>query len=227
MTAPIFGAVLSGYVGSKIGGYTSKYALPSCIFAGSVCVVVACAVPFTDDFRALIFLIWMLLFAGGYILPCMTGIMLNQVEPHLRASANSMANFSYNLLGYLPAPALYGAVCSITGGKYSKWGMILLMYMTIPCFFFLCAAYFFANRYEKKKAAEKALNKAQGKQYIETPQGPRPRIMSFGIDHEFNSLTIGIPKSFVLDDDFITKDHPRYYNSSVKQSFRKKRISLG
>lgn len=41
-------------------------------------------------------------------MPNLTGILLNSVPQGERAVANSVANFFYNLLGYLPSPFLYG-----------------------------------------------------------------------------------------------------------------------
>ena len=54
--------------------------------------------------------------------------------------ANSLANLSYNLLGYLPAPSIYGFVCSVTGGEKSRFGIGVLMYSTIFSSGFLLAA---------------------------------------------------------------------------------------
>lgn len=79
-----------------------------------------------------------MLFSGGYILPLLTAVMISQVEQNYKAKANSLANVCYNLLGYMPAPTVYGAICSLTGGKKSKWGMITLMIMTTPSVLFLC-----------------------------------------------------------------------------------------
>jgi MFS transporter, Spinster family, sphingosine-1-phosphate transporter len=84
ITSPIGGALLSGYWGSKIGGYGSKYALPSAIFAGVICCITAVPVPFLDNFVFVICCIWIMLFCGGFILPIVTGVMLTTVEPEMR-----------------------------------------------------------------------------------------------------------------------------------------------
>lgn len=73
----------------------------------------------------------------------MTGLILTLVEPHERTVANSLANLSYNLFGYLPSPFLYGFIYEITGGNTSRWGLIVLMFSAILSFFFVCAASFF------------------------------------------------------------------------------------
>ena len=56
-------------------------------------------------------------------MPAMTGAMLNQVPPSCRALANSIANLVYNLIGYLPAPAIYGFFFDLWGGH---WGLVAL-----------------------------------------------------------------------------------------------------
>ena len=70
----------------------------------------AIPMPWIDDLVGVIVCLWLLLFFGGFIMPNLTGILLNSVPPKERAVANSVANFFYNLLGYLPAPFAYGLV---------------------------------------------------------------------------------------------------------------------
>jgi MFS family permease len=97
-------------------------------------------VPFLDNYRAFQVLVWLLLFFGGFIVPVVTGILLTSVKPLERTIANSVANLSYNVLGYLPSPFVYGFVCTLTGGTQSRYGIGLLMYMTIPASLFLFLA---------------------------------------------------------------------------------------
>jgi len=42
--------------------------------------------------------------------PIMTGLILTVVKTNERTIANSMANLSYNIIGYLPSPFVYGLV---------------------------------------------------------------------------------------------------------------------
>ena len=141
ITAPIAGAVCSGVIATMFGGYRSKYALPSCIVASFITCLLALPVPFFDNFLYIIFSIWWMLFFGGYILPIVTGVMLTTVKADLRPQANSLANLSYNLLGYLPSPAIYGTLCNMTGGRKSRWGMMMLMDTTVLAWVFLVFAY--------------------------------------------------------------------------------------
>ena len=47
---------------------------------------------------------------GGFTVPVLTGYMIAQVPPNMRTLANSLANLFYNLLGFFPAPSIYGFV---------------------------------------------------------------------------------------------------------------------
>jgi sugar phosphate permease len=92
-------------------------------------------------FRSLIpfaVMVWSMLFFGGFVLPPLTGIMLNTVPEYHRGQANSLATLSYNLLGYFPAPAWYGFVAYLTGHKEdSPWPMVGLLYASILTFVFV------------------------------------------------------------------------------------------
>jgi hypothetical protein len=57
------------------------------------------------------------------VMPVATGIMLNQVPQNLRTVCNSVANLTYNLLGYVPAPYLYGYVYQRYGQGKSHAGL--------------------------------------------------------------------------------------------------------
>jgi len=109
-----------------------------------VCAVVCCLpVPFfkgKESFYYVGMLFWGILFFGGFILPPVTGIMINSVPDNQKASANSIANLCYNLFGYLPGPLIYGFVATFTntvkpgevGVNKSRWAMGTLLYSTIP-----------------------------------------------------------------------------------------------
>lgn len=71
-------------------------------------VLLAVPIPFITTFPIFGLLLFILLFLGGFILPALIGIMLTAVKQHQRGSANSIAQLSYNMLGYMPAPSLYG-----------------------------------------------------------------------------------------------------------------------
>lgn len=94
---------------------------------GVFCLICAAPIPFLDNFYIVIVLLWFLLFFGGSILPCMTGIMLSTVDQNLKTTANSVANLAYNLGGYLPAPFVYGLIYDSGEGGNARTAMATLM----------------------------------------------------------------------------------------------------
>lgn len=141
LTAPIGGVIIGGIVTSAYGGYNTKKAQKIQCIMGCCAVASALPIPLMSqpkDFYLVGFLFWLLLFFGGFILPPVTGIMINSVGEFQKSSANSIANLCYNLLGYLPAPSVYGMIAAATKiptedgkGNKSRWAMGVLLYSTI------------------------------------------------------------------------------------------------
>ena len=111
------------------------------MLTGLVSVPFAMPVPWILEAKFAIFMMWVFLVLATFNIPILTGVLLTTMRPEDRPIGNSIANLVYNLLGFFPAPMLYGYVCSITGGSKSRWGMTLLTSMTITCFFFMNMAY--------------------------------------------------------------------------------------
>lgn len=110
LTGPILGVVVGGILFNRIGGYNSPKAFPICVAA--MLFASACGVPlvFATNYYLVFFLLWGQFFFGGFSLPVLTGILLNTCPESIRTIASSIANLMYNLLGYLPAPYIYGVV---------------------------------------------------------------------------------------------------------------------
>ena len=143
ITGPVLGVVIGGNVTTALGGYNSEKALYLSIIISLMCVLTAAPVAFIDNFVAFIALLWFLLFFGGSVLPCMTGIMLNTVERQYKTTANSIANLSYNLLGYLPAPTIYGLIYDAGEGGNARAAMATLMSVPVLSFLFIMASAYF------------------------------------------------------------------------------------
>lgn len=112
-TGPISGVIVGGILTTYCGGYNEpKGQLLQCICA-ILTILSAIPVPFCYCYKTFCVFIWLTLFFGGFILPPLTGIMLNTVAEEDKGSAMSLANLSYNLLGYLPAPTFYGLVSNL------------------------------------------------------------------------------------------------------------------
>jgi sugar phosphate permease len=131
LTAPVSGVFVGGLVTSAWGGYTNPRSMKLQVLMGLGAIACALPIPWLSSFYVVGILFWGLLFFGGFILPPITGIMINSVGEYQKSSANSIANLCYNLLGYLPAPQIYGLVSQWTGGSLSRWPMGVTLYSTI------------------------------------------------------------------------------------------------
>lgn len=131
LSAPILGVIIGGVIITHLGGYNTPKAQKTLIISGVCAVICGLPVPFMPEFYQTGILIWLLLFFGGYVVPPLTGVVINSVPDKLKTSANSIANLLQNLLGYLPAPGLYGLVASVSGGSTSRVPMGMLMFSTI------------------------------------------------------------------------------------------------
>jgi hypothetical protein len=80
ITGPVLGVVVGGNVTTALGGYNSPKSLKLMCLVSFFAIGSSIPVPFLDNFTLVVILVWCLLFAGGFILPTITGIMLNQVE---------------------------------------------------------------------------------------------------------------------------------------------------
>lgn len=125
-TGPTLGVILGGLILDKLGGYTGKHAVDFILVSGLMSSISGIPVPFLDSFPGCIFCLWFQMFFGGAIMPAVTGVMISSVPKSMRAVGNSIAQLVGNLLGFGPAPFLYGFVINITGGDTSRFGMALM-----------------------------------------------------------------------------------------------------
>ena len=99
--------------------------------------------PYTDDFTVAILCLSVNLFSGGILAPILTGCQLASVEPELRTQAYAVANILYNLIGYIPAPFVYGYITQHTGGETSRWGLKITTWTQIPSILFVVVAQYY------------------------------------------------------------------------------------
>ena len=142
LAGPVMGIVSSAILFDRIGGYTNERAIPiSFAFGTGGMVFGLLSVLVGDSAIICAFFIMLELFCGAFVLTAAVGIMLNQVPPGLRTMANSVANFSYNLFGFLPAPVIYGIFYERGGGRKSHLGLISIQLFTILAFCIFSVAY--------------------------------------------------------------------------------------
>lgn len=117
VTAPTCGLLLGGQVSEMLGGYTGKHAILFCLINSILASIFGFPIPFVKSPKVCASLIWMELFFGAAMLPTLTGLMISSTPPKLRNLGNSIAQFAFNLLGYIPAPVAYSYVNSLDESK--------------------------------------------------------------------------------------------------------------
>ena len=126
-TSPTSGVLIGSFLVNLIGGYEKKNSMLFCLIFAIFASIFAFFVPLTRNINLFIFLLWLVLFFGGAIVPTMTGITISVLPRSLQASGNSLQSLTSNLFGYLPAPFIYGVFADIYKDK-GKFGMMFNMY---------------------------------------------------------------------------------------------------
>jgi len=90
-TGPVSGVVIGGIVCDKFGGYDDWRAQRLVLPIALAAAIFTIPTPLVDSLWCFMTGIWLLLFLGGWLLPSITGMMLNDVEENLRGSANSIS----------------------------------------------------------------------------------------------------------------------------------------
>ena len=142
IVGPTAGIISAGLVFDKIGGYLGTNAIPVCAVFGFVAMIMGLMSAYLVEPIHVAVCLTIELFCGGFTMPAATGIMLNFIPPNMRTMGNSMANISYNLFGYLPAPLLYGIAYQYGGSGRSHLGMWTIQCFTCVAFSLNIIAYF-------------------------------------------------------------------------------------
>ena len=81
ITGPVEGVIVGGSVVTSLGGFEAPKTLYVTIGLATLCFLCAFPIPFIDNFWVFNVLLWLLMFAGGFILPPLTGMMLATIDP--------------------------------------------------------------------------------------------------------------------------------------------------
>ena len=137
------GIFSGGYAATLFGGYATKKSVYLSMALMVFTIVVTIPLAFNHDFIVVCVLMWLLFFFTGSALPCMTGIMLNCVKEEELNAANSLANLSYNILGYLAGTFVYGFIYDAGGKGVGKAAIVVLMFIPIVSIIFMFSASYF------------------------------------------------------------------------------------
>ncbi|OMJ84676.1 hypothetical protein SteCoe_14132 [Stentor coeruleus] len=115
-TAPIFGVITGGWVTDYYGGYKGKNILTAmriCFAFGSMAFISAIPSCFVQTVFVEIFLLWLLLFFGGCIVPAATGIIVNSVHKEFQSSSSSISQLIFNFGGFFLSPLMSAVIMDL------------------------------------------------------------------------------------------------------------------
>lgn len=162
LTAPS-GLIIGSYISEKIGGYESPNALLFCLIVSVLGGLAGIPLPLVNSYWAATFFLWLQFFFGSAIMPTLIGLMISSVGKQNASLGNALAQFTFNLLGYIPAPLCYGWI--VAGRDKSRSGMGLVavwgMYPVI------LLGYGYYKKQQKLKLEEKKKELEQKKKDLE------------------------------------------------------------
>ena len=183
LSAPTVGIIVGGCIVQKLGGYETRQSLLICTLFGVGAVISGSPIPFVSSIPAFTSTLWLFLFFGGCVVPNAFGIIISCVPVEMKASAGSVTNFLLTLLGFIPAPYIYGLIYDATKiqtvdtttqpPNHFAYGFVIY-YSIISVIIFsvaACVRYHQFNekmKNEKKKEEEafKEAEEAKGKYFI-------------------------------------------------------------
>lgn len=131
VTAPVIGVIVGGVLLDRIGGYannffkTAFFALCCGICGGTIallCIIVRTAGCF-------LFLMSILLFFGGTIVPSGIGLTMASLPSAMRSSGAAFSQTVYNLLGNFSGPLICGFVADWSGDL--RWGITTVLLVSV------------------------------------------------------------------------------------------------
>ena len=133
-TSPTLGVICAGYSVNRLKhGYNNIRVYNYCFVLSIFTFVTGIISAFMSKVNLFILFTWLAFFFGGAIMPILTGIIITSLPQHLRASGNSLQLFFGTLLGYLPAPYVYGALEDYfdDGGKKSYFSNMVVLFLCV------------------------------------------------------------------------------------------------
>ncbi|KEG10067.1 putative transporter protein [Trypanosoma grayi] len=117
VTAPVFGVITGGVLLDRIGGYQRnlrRVTMFTCVW-GAAAAFFSVMCIFVRDTMTFLFVISIVLFCGGAIIPPVSGTVMSSVPEKLRPAGAAISQMMYNLLGNFSGPMVCGLVADWTG----------------------------------------------------------------------------------------------------------------
>ena len=127
VTAPVSGISSGGFIIQKLGGYHKLNAIYiiafNCLLIGCIAIIIG----FTKSYIVFGILVWIYLFFGSMIDPCLYGSLLASLPLDLKGCGYSLTYISTSILGVSTAPFMYGFIYELTKEFSPSFSMSLCL----------------------------------------------------------------------------------------------------
>lgn len=161
VTSPTTGVIVGGIFSTCLGGYEKKSTIFMCLGGALLASLISIPACFVNTLAPFVVLLWLILFFGGIILPSLTGISITVVPKKLKGQASSLNIILGNLLGYIPAPFLYGLILDNTPNNKKVAMTISLFYSFVGLILCGIAAFLRIKYYEDQDLQDKNSNEIE------------------------------------------------------------------
>lgn len=150
-TAPICGVLTGGYIADYYGGYKGKNiktAVRICVVFGLLAFIISIPSCFVQSVIAEIFLLWLLLFFGGCVVPSATGVIVNSMPKEYQSSSSSVSQLIFNFGGFFLSPLISAAIMDQFDNEIQAltWGFRFTLSSSFISLAFVLVAYFVISR---------------------------------------------------------------------------------
>ena len=146
ISGPVLGIIVGGAIVQKYaGGYEGKNSIMFALLFALLAFASALPFRYMETAESFSICLWGVLFFGGCVIPNLQGIMISSLKNDLRAAGNSVSNILQNLLGFLPAPVVYGFIYEKTKKSDPKAAMTFVLYYSIVGITFGGIAMYYRN----------------------------------------------------------------------------------
>ena len=135
ISSPPSGILFGGIIVQKLGGYAHINSIYYILFNTFTCAILAIAIFFTKDFNLFGVYIWFTIFFGAGSIPAIGGSILSCLPSELKGSGFSLQNLIVNIVGYTPAPYIYGYIYQKYKENYPTFAMSFCLGSSIIGFF--------------------------------------------------------------------------------------------
>ena len=164
LTSPTIGLITGGFIVDKLGGYHKKSFF--CLIFSLLSIIPAVPIPLVDSIYIYTALLWVLLFFGATLIPSTQGIIIACLPKDVQGSGNSFSIFFFNLLGYFPAPFVYGFIKNYFDDKNDvKYGSRVAQKVSIWATMGVCITIGISTiiRYSKDKEYDEKMGREKSK----------------------------------------------------------------